>query len=101
MKATSIDDLPRKMGKWLLLREGASGGMGPVYVAQKDPPSSGGSPASRNLQVAAIKVLHRHLANQGSFVSMFADEARLARRISSRHVVETYELFAASGRHAI
>ncbi|HWL85891.1 MAG TPA: protein kinase [Polyangiaceae bacterium] len=81
------------MGPWELVAEIASGAMGTVYLAR-------GRGANR-ARVAAVKRLHPHLESEMAFVRMFMDEARLARRIASRHVVETYELLEDAGHHAI
>ena len=82
-----------KMGPWDLVGEIASGGMGTVHLARGRGP--------HRERIAAVKTLHPHLENDIGFVRMFMDEARLARHIVSRHVVETYELLEDSGRHAI
>ncbi|HWL84612.1 MAG TPA: serine/threonine-protein kinase, partial [Polyangiaceae bacterium] len=85
----------KRMGRWELLGEIASGGMGTVYFAREC--AKVGEPE----RVAAVKVLHPHLEREVAFVRMFLDEAHLAHTISSPHVVETYELLEEGGRHGI
>ncbi len=77
------------LGRYELLFPIASGGMATVHAARL----VGEGEFQR---AVALKVILPHLANDPRFVSMFMDEARLAARIRSPHVVAALEL----GRHA-
>ena len=52
----------------------ARGGMGAVYLARL--PGAGGFQ-----RLFAIKLMHRHLAEEREFVDMLLDEARIAARM--------------------
>src|SRR5687767_12569270 len=61
--------MPRKLGRYRLEGELASGGMATLYLAhdQSRPGAHG---------VVAIKLLHAHLVTDPTFRTMFFDEAR-------------------------
>ena len=71
--------LPLRLGRYLLLRELAAGGMGRVYAARV-----GGARGFEKL--VAVKLIHDHFAREEKFRSMFFEEARLASRIEHRNV---------------
>jgi serine/threonine protein kinase len=73
------------LGRYEVIGEIASGGMGKVYLARVV--GEGGFERE-----VAIKVMHRHLLEEPSFVSMFLDEARLAARIRHPNVVPTIDV---------
>lgn len=75
----------RRIGRYELIAEIASGGMATVYLARL----SGVGGFQRNV---AIKCLHPHLANNDEFVEMFLDEARLAALIHHPNVVPIQEV---------
>ncbi|NOY94692.1 MAG: protein kinase [Deltaproteobacteria bacterium] len=70
----------RRLGRYELVAEIASGGMGTVFLARID--GVGGF-----TRLFAIKVLHPHLAKEEQFISMFLDEARLAARLHHPNAV--------------
>ena len=80
----------RRLGRYEVLCQLASGGMATVYVARR-----GGVAGFERL--VAIKVLHPHLAHDGDFISMFLDEARLAARIHHPNVVATLDISDTEG----
>jgi serine/threonine protein kinase len=80
----------RVLGRYVLFREIASGGMASVHLGRLLGPVG----FSR---VVAIKRLHPHLARDPEFVTMFIDEARLAARISHPNVVPTLDVVALEG----
>ena len=84
------DLVGKKLGRYEILSQLASGGMATVYVAR----SQGVAGFER---LAAIKVLHPHLAHDDEFISMFLDEARLAARIRHPNVVPTLDISDSAG----
>jgi len=80
----------RRLGRYEVLTQLASGGMGGVYVAR----AQGVAGFER---LVAIKVLHPHLAHEEEFISMFLDEARLAARIRHPNVVPTLDVSDTEG----
>jgi serine/threonine-protein kinase len=88
--ATVRDLVGRKLGRYEVLAQLASGGMATVYVAR----AQGVAGFER---LVAIKVLHPHLAHDDEFISMFLDEARLAARIRHPNVVPTLDISDSSG----
>lgn len=75
----------RKLGRYEVITQLASGGMAAVYIAR----AQGVAGFER---LVAIKVLHAHLAYEEEFISMFLDEARLAARIRHPNVVPTTDI---------
>ena len=80
----------RRLGRYEVLSQLASGGMAAVYVAR----ARGVAGFER---LVAIKVLHPHLAYEEEFISMFLDEARLAARIRHPNVVGTLDISDTEG----
>ncbi len=76
--------LPMRLGRYLLLRELAAGGMGRVYAAR-----AGGARGFEKL--VAIKLIHDQFARDPKFRSMFLEEARLAARVEHRNVCSVIE----------
>ena len=90
MVAAKLIDGPegrQKIDRYELVAEIASGGMATVFLARVS--GIGGF-----RRFVAIKRLHPHLANEGEFVQMFLDEARLAAGIHHPHVVPILEVGA-------
>jgi serine/threonine-protein kinase len=89
--AQPVRDLSgKKLGRYEMLAQLASGGMATVYVAR----AQGVAGFER---LVAIKVLHPHLAHDDEFISMFLDEARLAARIRHPNVVPTLDISDSQG----
>jgi serine/threonine-protein kinase len=80
----------KRLGRYEMLAQLASGGMATVYVAR----AQGVAGFER---LVAIKVLHPHLAHDDEFISMFLDEARLAARIRHPNVVPTLDISDSQG----
>src|SRR5687767_6479211 len=76
---------PIPFGKYLLLDRIASGGMAEVYRAK----AFGEEGFERLL---AIKRILPNMAEDGEFIRMFVDEARIAVRLTHPNVVQIYEL---------
>lgn len=81
---------PRRIGRYTLLREIASGGMASVHLGRADGASGFARPV-------AIKRLHPHYAKDPHFSRMFLDEARMASRIQHPNVVQTIDVVADDG----
>ncbi len=78
------DDVPHQIGRYRLAFEFAAGGMATVYLARE----AGASGMNR---AVALKVIHRHLAQQQDFIDMFLDEAHVASRINHPNVCSVYD----------
>jgi serine/threonine protein kinase/tetratricopeptide (TPR) repeat protein len=72
----------RALGRYRLVSELGSGGMGTVYLAAV-PDKSGAS--------VAVKVVHPHLAARDGYVERFHREADLGRRVRHANVVATLD----------
>ncbi len=89
--APAVGDLTgRRLGRYEVLAQLASGGMATVYVAR----AQGVAGFER---LVAVKVLHPHLAHDEDFISMFLDEARLAARIRHPNAVGTLDISDTQG----
>ena len=86
--ALAIQQPVRRIGRYALHEEIASGGMATVYLGRL----VGQTGFSRPV---AIKRLHDNLATDPKFVSMLLDEARLAARIRHPNVVATLDVVEA------
>jgi eukaryotic-like serine/threonine-protein kinase len=75
----------RRLGRYELIAEIASGGMGIVCLAR-----AVGVGGFRRL--FAIKVMHPHLVKDPQFIAMLLDEAQLAARIHHPNVVATVDI---------
>jgi serine/threonine-protein kinase len=83
--------LPRVIqGRYILLAEIASGGMGSVHLARQ----IGAAGFSR---LVAMKRLHRHLAADPILARSFLEEATLAGRVRHANVVPTLDVVADDG----
>src|SRR5215510_14492787 len=78
-------DSERRLDRFELIAELASGGMATVFLANL-------SGVGGFRRFVAIKRLHPHLAREQEFVEMFLDEARLAAGIHHPHVVPILEV---------
>jgi serine/threonine-protein kinase len=80
----------RILGRYALHGAIASGGMATVHFGRL-------LGAVGFARTVAIKRLHPHFASDPDFVSMFVDEARLASRFRSPHVVPTLDVVTTEG----
>ncbi|MFO0617840.1 MAG: protein kinase [Polyangiaceae bacterium] len=85
VKLLDPSDPRRKLDRYELIGEIATGGMATVFLARL-----GGVGGFQRF--VAIKRLHPHLANEEEFVEMFLDEARLAALIHHPNVVPILEV---------
>ncbi|MBN2194482.1 MAG: serine/threonine protein kinase [Polyangiaceae bacterium] len=74
-----------RVGRFRLGARLGAGGAATVYLARFSGPH-------QFERIAAVKVIHEHLADEPEFVAMFLDEARLAARLAHPNVVHVYEL---------
>ena len=68
-----------RVGPYRLCLELAAGGMASVFLARRDSEYGMG-------RMLAVKLIHRHLANDREFIEMFMDEAELASQIRHPNV---------------
>jgi serine/threonine-protein kinase len=87
---TERDTAARVIGRYVLFREVAHGGMATVHLGRLR--SVGGF-----ARTVAIKRLHPPFARDPEFVSMFLDEARVAARIQHPNVVSVLDVVASEG----
>jgi eukaryotic-like serine/threonine-protein kinase len=74
----------RRLGRYVLCYELASGGMATVYLGRAEGAGGFG-------KLVAIKLIHPHLAKRKEFVEMFLDEARLASRVVHPNVCSVFD----------
>ena len=80
----------RKIGRYRVLGEIASGGMATVYLGRLEGPA-------RFARLVAIKSLHAQYAKDPDFLSMFLDEARLASRVRHPNVAPILDVLSQHG----
>ncbi|MBX3274594.1 MAG: protein kinase [Sandaracinaceae bacterium] len=80
------------LGRYRLMYELASGGMGTVYLARAAGPAG-------FEKLVALKRIHAHLASDARFVSMFLDEAKIAARIQHPNVCSVIDFGEVDGSY--
>lgn len=84
-ETTALRRRHRQIGRYRLGRRLGAGGTASVYMAR--------FVGAHNFErLAAVKVIHEHLAEEREFVSMLLDEANLVVRLSHSNIVHVYEL---------
>lgn len=83
-----------RIGKYTVLSKLGAGGMAEVFLGRQE------GPEGFEKKVVIKRVLP-HLATSEDFVDLFLQEARLAARINSSHVVQIYDLHQESGDYYI
>jgi len=83
---------PKRIGRYELCFELASGGMASVYLARAE-----GAPGFQKL--IALKRIHPHLATEKDYVEMFLDEARIASGITHANVCSVFDFGEADGEY--
>src|SRR4029077_9649940 len=78
------EDVPRALGRYLLLRRIARGGMGEVFLAS----TTGIEGAERPV---VVKVIRREHAKDPSFIARFLDEARVQAQLQHTGVAQVVE----------
>ena len=87
---TEKDTAARSIGRYVLFREIAHGGMATVHLGRLRGPAG-------FARTVAIKRLHPQFARDPEFVTMFLDEARMAARIQHPNVVSVLDVVASEG----
>jgi serine/threonine protein kinase len=82
--ALASDELPRKLGRTMLLRRVAKGGMGEVYLGS----TLGIEGAERPV---IVKVIRREHSKDPSFLARFLDEARVQAQLQHSGVAQVLE----------
>ncbi len=82
----------RKLGRFVLRYQLASGGMGNVYLAQM----KGAAGVERWV---ALKILKTELAGEDKFIRMFLDEARILSRLNHPNLCSVVDFGKADGRY--
>ncbi|MFO0711001.1 MAG: protein kinase [Sandaracinus sp.] len=83
---------PARIGRYEILSEIASGGMGRVFLGRARGPLG-------FEKLVAIKTIHSELAREQAFVDMFFDEARIAARIDHENVCRVFDFGQADGQY--
>ncbi len=83
---------PEPFGRYLLIHKLATGGMGEVLLARQSGPAGFD-------RFVAVKRLLPHLAEDGQFVQMFLDEARLAAMLTHPNICQIFEFGCNDGSY--
>ena len=78
------EEIPRRFGRYILLRRIARGGMGEVFLAS----TTGLEGAERPV---VVKVIRREHATDPSFIARFLDEARVQAQLQHSGVAQVLE----------
>ena len=89
-----LDMTERRLGRYLLDRQIATGGMAEIWLARQD----GVAGFEKDI---VIKRILPHMAKDQKFVEMFLDEARLAARLTHPNIVQIFDLGEADGDYFI
>ena len=76
---------PDRFGQYEILERIASGGMAELYKAKR-------TGVEGFQKIVAIKKILPHLADDEEFVTMFADEAKLAAQLNHPNIIHIYDL---------
>jgi serine/threonine-protein kinase len=85
---------PSKLGRYELITQIGQGGMAEVLLALQRGPAG-------FEKLVVVKLVHKNLAKQKTFVDMLLDEARVAALVKHPNVVDIYDLGEAEGRYFI
>lgn len=85
LEASDLGQAPLTVGRYVLHRQIARGGMATIHVARL----MGDEGFSR---IVAAKRLHAEFAEDAEFVAMFLDEARIASKVQHRNVVPVLDV---------
>ena len=85
---------PEIVGRYELLLELASGGMGAVYLGRQHG-------AAGFERLIAIKRMHRHLVHDAALSAAFHDEAKIASLIRHPNVVNVVDVYEEDGEHLL
>jgi serine/threonine-protein kinase len=82
------------VGEYELLALIARGGMGTVYLCRRKGDFG-------FVRLFALKMLHEHLADEGTYISMFLDEARIGARLHHPNIAAAVDLGTFHGAHYV
>src|SRR3954466_9693471 len=80
----NVDDVPRALGRYVLLKRIARGGMGEVFLGS----TTGLEGAERPV---VVKIIRREHVKDPSFIARFLDEARVQARLHPWGVAQVLE----------
>jgi eukaryotic-like serine/threonine-protein kinase len=86
--------MPKKLGRYELVKKLATGGMGEVWLARHTGPVG-------FEKLVVLKTLLPHLKEDQEFVNMFFDEARIAAVLSHPHIAQIFDLGEDKGEYFI
>ncbi len=89
-----MEGAPKRLGRYTLLAEIASGGMATVYLGRLEGEAGFRRPV-------AVKALHPAYAKDPAFVAMLLDEARIVSHIAHPNVVQVLDVVAEAGDLAL
>lgn len=81
---TTHPGLPRRLGRYWMLRRLATGGLAEVYLGLHQGPEGFRKPV-------AVKRLHAHVAEKSHLVRALAEEARLTSQLNHHHIAQVHE----------
>jgi eukaryotic-like serine/threonine-protein kinase len=82
---STIVNPPQQIGGYILLDKLGTGGMAEVFLAMRSGPAA-------FEKLCVIKRILPHLAEEGHFITMFLDEARIAAGLNHPNIVQVYDL---------
>lgn len=86
--------MPQTLGKYVLVRKLATGGMAEVFLARSDGPMG----FQKKL---VVKRILPHFGEDQNFINMFLSEARLAAELNHPNVVQIFDFGQADGQYYI
>ena len=81
-----------QLGRYVVVRRLAGGGMAELYLARLDGPN-------RFVKPVALKLMHPHLCDTPEFVGMFMREARIAASLQHPQIVQVLDVGEADGEY--
>ena len=76
--------MPHALGRYILERTLAHGGMGEVHLARQTGPDGYD-------RTCVVKTMHANLADDPELVEMFLEEARLSAKLTHAHIAQVYD----------
>jgi serine/threonine-protein kinase len=76
--------MPHSLGRYILERTLAHGGMGEVHLARQTGPDGYD-------RVCCVKTMHANLTDDPDLVEMFLEEARLTAKLTHAHIAQIYD----------
>ncbi len=90
----STQNLPRRFGKYVLVRKIATGGMAEIYKAK----TSGAEGFEKDI---VIKRILPHFTEDEAFVKMFIDEASITSKLQHANIVQIFDFDLCEGTYYI